>query len=495
MSSENAFTFGINTSPKQPAYTKEHQKLIDMEQERAIKEIETSTGTLSKLNESMIYQIISKTLANLYSNHIYLIKGTDLLYSDRDLDFGGGIIIEKGQVYDTQLKSAFLYWLQMNSGFDNVKSVDVNRVIDAFFYNPRRSVNLFEMRIKNYIAKGQVKPNIYHRIMVKWLKAPDNEYSIFWLKSLVYNMIFQQLEPEGNFFQRAPYRYYIISNQGTGKSTLFQRLALGSSFEYMENEQAKDIKYKMSNNALMIMDDKGFSGSTKEVDLIKSLVTTPYDEIRRPFAKHSERVFLRSLIVGSTNRRYLYTDTTGERREMPLSIGVGRTREQSLRDGREFFKRFTTDVICDLFATIWDEFEGNFKSPLIIENYPEIEKLRKAEIMNHQRTAPTESAVTEVLSHKVPADYVSKTKDEQIKLLEMEPVGKMPFGEENGELISLNELDKFPLKPVNDRIRVLSYEIDPNRKPAYNEIISLMNDRGGYSVKRQSDGLYYKHEV
>ena len=275
--------------------------MIEFTTQRAYKEIEKASEEVTKLNDAQIRAIVLGTLGDITKNwgHVY---GSNELISKKNyvLDPDDPISpkINKGRNTLSEF-TYFILILVQTHGFPNQPKKPIEDMLLSILMDNDHVIHPFKEKLNAAIVNGEPDTQIYHKIMVEWLKAKDTQYSEDWLHSLVYNIIYQQLQPEDDNYNRAPYRYYLMGSQGIGKSRLFDMVSMGMTFNYSRDTKEADLKSNLATNAIMNMDDFG-SGTKRETDLIKSLVTTNSDSVRFAYGRDNQRIYFKAMIVGST---------------------------------------------------------------------------------------------------------------------------------------------------------------------------------------------------
>lgn len=465
--------------------------MIEFTTQRAYKEIEKASEEVTKLNDAQIRAIVLGTLGDITKNwgHVY---GSNELVSKKkyvlDPDDPISPKINKGRNTLSEF-TYFILILVQTHGFPNQPKKPIEDMLSSILMDNDHVIHPFKEKLNAAIINGEPDPTIYHKIMVDWLKAKDTQYSEDWLHSLVYNIIYQQLQPEDDNYNRAPYRYYLMGSQGIGKSRLFDMVSMGMTFNYSRDTKEADLKSNLATNAIMNMDDFG-SGTKRETDLIKSLVTTNSDSVRFAYGRDNQRIYFKAMIVGSTNRQYVYKDTTGNRRELPLSIGRGLTREEAEVYGYKVFDLISQQVINDLYATVWKEANGKFDRPFTFPdkqtNKAEIQK----EIQEHSEESPLVFVIDTLLNTRVPKNYGELTLEQQKTELTNEVTKNNvdPFAEDN--TMKLKDMDRIPVKALN---QVIATEAKENgvTNHRYSMTYDVMADKHNLIKKRYSTAEYY----
>ena len=109
--------------------------------------------------------------------------------------------------------------------------------------------------------------------------------------------------------------------QGIGKSTFVEKLALDtrlylSSFSKFDEEHKRRLAGKL---IVEVGELDAFGRS--DMSAIKEALTDKYDETRAPYARFTNKVPRTCVFIGTTNEGRFLTDTTGNRRFLPIECG------------------------------------------------------------------------------------------------------------------------------------------------------------------------------
>ncbi len=110
----------------------------------------------------------------------------------------------------------------------------------------------------------------------------------------------------------------LVGAQGIGKSTFVAALALDQQFflEGFSNFNDEDLKRLSGKLVVEIPELDGFNG--RDMNRIKSVLTRQYDTYRESYARNPVDHPRTSVFFGTTNDAAFLTDTTGNRRFMPV---------------------------------------------------------------------------------------------------------------------------------------------------------------------------------
>ena len=116
----------------------------------------------------------------------------------------------------------------------------------------------------------------------------------------------------------------LIGKQGAGKSQFARSLApdhlfaeVSTPIEKLMNEPAR-----LHNSWVIELPEIDYQFKTRNIEPFKNLITTRVDETRKPYARDPEKLYRRFVFIGTTNVNGLLVDSTGNRRFVPLEIGL-----------------------------------------------------------------------------------------------------------------------------------------------------------------------------
>lgn len=110
--------------------------------------------------------------------------------------------------------------------------------------------------------------------------------------------------------------------QGTGKTEFFRRLLpkeLSDYYAESKLDKEKDDEILMTQK-LIIMDDE-LSGKSKQDNLkLKNITSKQYFSLRRPYGDQNEDLMRLAVLCGTSNQLEILSDTTGNRRIIPIEV-------------------------------------------------------------------------------------------------------------------------------------------------------------------------------
>lgn len=153
-------------------------------------------------------------------------------------------------------------------------------------------------------------------LLPDYLGVEKSRYTTEVLKLFMLGAIARAYTP-GCKFDYVP---IIYGPQGCGKSTFCRALALGEewyddNFNTIEGDKASE---KLRGLWIAEMAELLATKKAKELESIKSFLTSRSDNYRPPYARRTEHRLRVCLFIGTTNNKYCLNDPTGSRRFWPM---------------------------------------------------------------------------------------------------------------------------------------------------------------------------------
>lgn len=153
-----------------------------------------------------------------------------------------------------------------------------------------------------------------------WLHVEDNEYTRELSRLIFAGGVNRLFNPGCKFDEMV---VLIGTHQGEGKSTFIRYLALDDEFFTEVNE----IEGQKGHEAVVgswICEMSELLALTKAqyVEAIKSFITCTVDKFRPAYGRNTVEYARTCIFIGTTNKEQFLTDTTGNRRFLPVKVGV-----------------------------------------------------------------------------------------------------------------------------------------------------------------------------
>jgi len=137
----------------------------------------------------------------------------------------------------------------------------------------------------------------------------------------------------------SPLLLCLLGAQNTGKTEFFRRLLPKELMDYYAEsklDKEKDDELLMTEN-LVILDDELGGKSKREENTLKTITSKQYFSLRRPYGTHNEKILRLAVLCGTTNLTEIITDTTGNRRIIPIDVEDIDKRRYNAIDKKELF--------------------------------------------------------------------------------------------------------------------------------------------------------------
>lgn len=199
-------------------------------------------------------------------------------------------------------------------------------------------------------------------LLIECLGAEDSEYTRAVTSLMLRAAVTRAYEPGRKY----DYMVVLQGPQGIGKSTLLRRLAMRDEFfvDDVKNIGSKDAQELIQGRWFVEFAElAAFKG--KQVETLKSFITSQTDSYRVPYAKRPVQLPRRCVLVGTTNLGEYLEDPTGNRRFMPVRC-----------DGKGWRDIFAADFpayVEQVWAETLADYRENPKKGLILPRAVEAE--------------------------------------------------------------------------------------------------------------------------
>ena len=181
-------------------------------------------------------------------------------------------------------------------------------------------------------------------LLPRTVGAEPSEYTAEALKVFMLGAISRAYTPGCKF----DYMLVLVGKQGLGKSTFFRFLAMNDAW-YNDNFSTLDSDHaieKLRGMWIVELAELQATKRAKDVETIKSFITSRTDVYRAPYNRRTEQRKRRCVLGGTSNPVDFLTDKTGNRRFLPITCGVVKPEIDMLADEQ---------ATKYLFAQAWGE--------------------------------------------------------------------------------------------------------------------------------------------
>ena len=172
------------------------------------------------------------------------------------------------------------------------------------------------------------------RFLIDILKCPDDDYHREVSRMIFYGGISRLYNPGCKF----DYMPILIGKQGCGKSTIIKWLALHDSYATdITSIDGKDALEQLQGSWMCEFAELLAMVRTKEVEAMKGFITRTSDKFRQSYGRRTNEYLRQCIFIGTTNDYNFLVDKTGNRRYLPVEIGLTQT---ELFDKEQYVKTY-----------------------------------------------------------------------------------------------------------------------------------------------------------
>ena len=136
----------------------------------------------------------------------------------------------------------------------------------------------------------------------------------------------------------------LVGPQGTGKSTLVDKLGLGWSSDTFTTVHGKEAFEQLQGAWLMEIAE--LSGLRKaEVEAVKHFISKREDTFRPAYARDQETFPRQCVFIGTTNNKDFLKDPTGNRRFLPVDINIDNIKKSIFKLSKEDIDNFWAEAV------------------------------------------------------------------------------------------------------------------------------------------------------
>lgn len=212
---------------------------------------------------------------------------------------------------DSNLRS----YIEKNYGLKaQEKTMDaLQNVVHRFPVNPVKE--MLELCYEQWDGNKHIE-----NLLPTMLGAEKNDYTIAVMRLFMLGAIMRIYNPGCKF----DYMLVLVGQQGGGKSTFLRCLALNDAW-YNDNFSTLDNTRAVENlRGMWIVELAELQATkrTKDVETIKSFITSRVDTYRAPYQRRTEQRPRMCVLAGTSNPVDFLTDKTGNRRFLPITCGI-----------------------------------------------------------------------------------------------------------------------------------------------------------------------------
>lgn len=175
---------------------------------------------------------------------------------------------------------------------------------------------------------------------------PSDPYYVEALKVWMFGAVARAYTPGVKF----DYMIVLAGPQGIGKSTFLSRMAMhhewfSDSLRALDADPGKIVE-QLSGRWILEMAEMAAMKRTKDLESIKSFITTQHDNYRIPYDKYPELRPRSCVFAASTNSLSFLADKSGGRRFLPIDVDrVPKTKSLFADDCPKYFEQLWAQVV------------------------------------------------------------------------------------------------------------------------------------------------------
>ena len=157
-------------------------------------------------------------------------------------------------------------------------------------------------------------------LLPMFLGCEPSDYNVSVMRVLMFGAIARAYEPGTKF----DYMPVLVGRQGIGKSMFLRRLGVKSEWycDNLNTIEGDAAAEKLRGMWLVELAELLATKKARDVEAIKAFVTSTVDTIRPKYARETEQRPRACVFAGTTNDLNFLTDSTGNRRFLPVDCGV-----------------------------------------------------------------------------------------------------------------------------------------------------------------------------
>ncbi|MCT0448080.1 virulence-associated E family protein [Lactococcus lactis] len=257
--------------------------------------------------------------------------------------------------------------------------------LDVFFsqkkYNPVKEY--MEDCLKKWDGKSRI-----NTLFSKYLGSEKTELieniSLIFLVAAVKKVY----EPDFKF----DYVLDLVGGQGIGKTSILQKLGGPWYTDSITDFQNKD-NFELMIRSLIVNDDEMVASKKIGFAELKSFITKTNLRFRKAYARRAQEYPKKFVIARTTNEVAYLRDKTGERRFLPVMVGVEKQEQHPME--------MTDELVKQIWGEAMTLYQGGYPTTFSKEEEAELEIYREQFMYIDE----IENLLDEYLDMKVPSDW------------------------------------------------------------------------------------------
>lgn len=197
---------------------------------------------------------------------------------------------------------------------------NADKIMDALTnVSARLPVNPVKTMLESCLEEWDGNKHV-ENLLPTMLGCEKSEYTTAVMRIFMLGAVARAYSPGCKF----DYMLVLVGDQGRGKSSFLRYLALNDKW-YNDNFSTLDSGRAVENlRGMWIVELAELQATkrTKDVETIKSFITSRVDTYRAPYGRRTEQRPRMCVLAGTSNPVDFLTDKTGNRRFLPITCGV-----------------------------------------------------------------------------------------------------------------------------------------------------------------------------
>lgn len=302
--------------------------------------------------------------------------------------------------------------------------------------------------IRNYInnCKWDGVPRV-DTLLVDYFGADDNDYVHAVTRKTLCAAVARVFKPGIKFDTMLT----LIGGQGMGKTSFFERLGGAWFSNSMPTFKGKEAMESLQ--GVWILEVGEMAAMKKaESEEVKNLLSKTRDNFRVAYGRRGEIFPRQCIIVGTTNKKEIFRDTTGNRRFWPVDC----TKNEAKKE--KFFKEFNEEMVAQIWGeakVLWDKGETLYLSNEIEQKAFDVQE-------EHKEVDIRVEPIVKYLDTLLPEDWEEMPLDERRDYL----------GDNFQERVGVKQRDRVcVLEIVQEVFGQNTSSLDNYKAKEYNDIL------------------------
>lgn len=333
-------------------------------------------------------------------------------------------------------------------------------------YVKKEASNNYFHPIKNYLDKLKWDGvSRLETLFIDYIHAEDNSFNRSVTRNAFVAAVRRIYEPG----YKHDNLIVLIGRQGIGKSFLLSKMGKEWFNDSVDNLKGDEFYIQIANSWIVEFSELT-AFSTSKIERIKQITSSTHDTYRAKYGRSATKNPRESIFFGTTNDEEFLIDRTGNRRFIPMRVGINSYKKYSIGD-------LTEDIVDQIWAEAKYYHEQGVSTHL---NEQELEELKVVQ-EPHEAQDELELDIVRFILMKLPENWDYKSMSEKRDYVKEYQEDLTELGNyKNRDKISAREIKEILLKDESVENRKLSKRINECLKEIFN-------------ISKFSKVLYPKH--